>query len=373
MVAGEDVLDFHIRIEPTERGLTVIPLGEASLTLNAKDYSEPVSLVVGDCLRVGLNDIVFSVERLQPSEADEWWLYADREESIYKVTGEMGVGRGDDNEILLLDDHVSRYHAKLQSAQGLIWLKDLGWANGTFVNGVRIVGGCRLYHGDELMFDTLRFQLIGKGEDLTAVRRQDSEEENALILDQPKPDSETTEIMAIDVNSQPPPVIPASSQTGAFLLGVSEPVAGLTFPTAIGRNSIGRDEDCDIVLRDPTVSTHRARGRVHGDQSHGHQRYPGQWPTGPKCPAAGRRYDSVRPDKPRFQRRTRGAGRTNNRAAGTVGDPGGLSVAGACSGMDVVVRRGCAYASGRAVAGAGDSSVIERSEVCCGCKNTVSA
>ena len=258
MVAGEDVLDFHIRIEPTERGLTVIPLGEASLTLNAKDYSEPVSLVVGDCLRVGQNDIVFSVERLQPSEADEWWLYADREESIYKVTGEMGVGRGDDNEILLLDDHVSRYHAKLQSAQGLIWLKDLGWANGTFVNGVRIVGGCRLYHGDELMFDTLRFQLIGKGEDLTAVRRQDSEEENALILDQPKPDSETTEIMAIDVNSQPPPVIPASSQTGAFLLGVSEPVAGLTFPTAIGRNSIGRDEDCDIVLRDPTVSTHHA-------------------------------------------------------------------------------------------------------------------
>ena len=69
MVADEDVLDFHIRIEPTERGLTVIPLGEVSLTLNAKDYSEPVSLVVGDCLLVGQNDIVFSVERLQPSEA----------------------------------------------------------------------------------------------------------------------------------------------------------------------------------------------------------------------------------------------------------------------------------------------------------------
>jgi pSer/pThr/pTyr-binding forkhead associated (FHA) protein len=258
VVAGEDVLDFHIRIEPTERGLTVIPLGEASLTLNDKDFSEAVSLVVGDSLRVGQNDIVFGVEMLQPNEADEWWLHADREETIYKVTGELGVGRGDDNEILLLDDHVSRRHATLHTEHGVVWLRDLGSANGTFVNGERIVGGCRLFHGDELTFDTLRFQLIGKGEDLTAVRRQETADESALILEQPQSDNETTEIMAVDVTSQPPLVIPESSETGAFLLGVSDPVAGLTFRTTIGRNTIGRSEDCDIVLRDSTVSIRHA-------------------------------------------------------------------------------------------------------------------
>ena len=258
VVAGEDVLDFHIRIEPTERGLTVIPLGEASLTLNDKDFSEAVSLVVGDSLRVGQNDIVFGVEMLQPNEADEWWLHADHEETIYKVTGELGVGRGDDNEILLLDDHVSRRHATLHTEHGVVWLRDLGSANGTFVNGERIVGGCRLFHGDELTFDTLRFQLIGKGEDLTAVRRQETADESALILEQPQSDNETTEIMAVDVTPQPPLVIPESSETGAFLLGVSDPVAGLTFRTTIGRNTIGRSEDCDIVLRDSTVSIRHA-------------------------------------------------------------------------------------------------------------------
>ena len=64
VVAGEDVLDFHIRIEPTERGLKVIPLGEASLILNGADFSEPVGLVVGDRIQVGQNDIDFAVEPL---------------------------------------------------------------------------------------------------------------------------------------------------------------------------------------------------------------------------------------------------------------------------------------------------------------------
>ena len=85
------------------------------------DFSEAVSLVVGDSLRVGQNNIVFGVEMLQLNEADEWWLHADREETIYKVTGELGVGRGDDNEILLLDDHVSRRHATSHRERTLLY------------------------------------------------------------------------------------------------------------------------------------------------------------------------------------------------------------------------------------------------------------
>ena len=88
--------------------------------------------------------------------------------------------------------------------------------------------------------------------------RQETADESALILEQPQSDNETTEIMAVDVTSKPPLVIPESSETGAFLLGVSDPVAGLTFRTTIGRNTIGRSEDCDIVLRDSTVSIRHA-------------------------------------------------------------------------------------------------------------------
>ncbi len=258
VVAGEDVLDFHIRIEPTERGLKVIPLGEASLTLNGADYSDPVGLVVGDRIQVGQNDIGFTVTPLFESEADEWRLCADLDATTHKLTGCVGVGRGDDNEIVLLDDHVSRRHATLQLDQGIIWLRDLGSANGTFVNGERISGGCRLFHGDELSFDALRFQLIGKGQDLTPVRPQDTLEEGALMQDQPTSSIDTTEIMAVDESMEVPVTLPETSQTGAFLLGVSPPVSGVVFRTAIGQNTIGRDDDCDIVLQDPTVSNRHA-------------------------------------------------------------------------------------------------------------------
>jgi pSer/pThr/pTyr-binding forkhead associated (FHA) protein len=55
-----------------------------------------------------------------------------------------------------------------------------------------------------------------------------------------------------------PLVMPEINETGAFLLGVSEPVGGYTFRTRIGTTTIGRDEDCDVVIRDPTVSSRHA-------------------------------------------------------------------------------------------------------------------
>jgi pSer/pThr/pTyr-binding forkhead associated (FHA) protein len=258
IVAGEDVLDFHLRLEPTDRGARAFPLGEASLTINDGDWAEPVELIPGDRLLVGQSELVIVAEPRPPPQADEWWLYADREESIYKVTGTLVVGRGDDNEILLLDDHISRKHAELTLKDGVVWLKDLRSANGTYVNGNRLVGGCRLYHGDEVCFDTLRFQLVGKGQDLTPVRQADSPTEVVLIKDLPSEALDTTEFALADAQTEPPLVIPDSSETGAFLMGVSEPVSGYTFRTRIGTTSIGRDHDCDVVINDPSVSARHA-------------------------------------------------------------------------------------------------------------------
>ncbi len=258
MVAGEDVLDFHLRVEPTDRGARAFPLGEASLMVNGTDWADPVDLVVGDRLQVGVTEIGISAERLLPPQADEWWLHADRDESIYKVTGPLGVGRADDNEVLLMDDHISRRHARFLFDDGVVWVQDLGSANGTYVNGERLTGGCRLYHGDDVSFDNLRFQLVGKGQDLTPVRQAPSLTEVALIKEAPEGSHETTEFAISDSKTDVPLTIPDSSETGAFLLGVSEPISGYTFRTRIGTTTIGRDEDCDVVIRDPTVSARHA-------------------------------------------------------------------------------------------------------------------
>jgi hypothetical protein len=115
----------------------------------------------------------------------------------------------------------------------------------------------RLYHGDAITFDLLSFQLVGKGEGITDVRRQAVAEEQAPIKLDPDNYADTTEVAAVD-DDLAPLEVPESAQTGAFLLGASEPVSGMTFRTRIGRTVVGRSEDCDLVIADQTVSTRHA-------------------------------------------------------------------------------------------------------------------
>lgn len=258
VVAGEDVLDFHLRLEPTPRGPRVIPLGEATAIVNGTDQAQAAGLIHGDVLTVGQSEVHFETAGRSAQQADEWWLHADGDDAQYKVVGTLRLGRAEDNEIMLLDDHVSRHHASFLLAENVVWLTDMGSANGTFVNGERISGGCRLFHGDQVAFDVVGFQLIGKGGDLTDVRRVDTEDADAAL---PAPatsgySTDTTEVSVIEEDPDLP--IPESAETGAFLLGASDPISGVTFRTRIGRTLIGRDDECDVVIADPTVSSRHA-------------------------------------------------------------------------------------------------------------------
>jgi hypothetical protein len=59
------------------------------------------------------------------------------------------AGRSNDADLVLLDDTVSRKHARIYSARGALWLRDLGSRNGTLVNG-RSVAHHRLRPGDRV-------------------------------------------------------------------------------------------------------------------------------------------------------------------------------------------------------------------------------
>lgn len=63
----------------------------------------------------------------------------DGQEVVVPLTGRTTVGRGDDNDVVVDDPHVSWNHAALECrADGRIELRDLGSTAGTFVNGRRI-------------------------------------------------------------------------------------------------------------------------------------------------------------------------------------------------------------------------------------------
>ena len=63
---------------------------------------------------------------------------------------EFTIGRSPDNSIIINDSSVSRRHATLIIAQNEYSVKDLGSANGTFVNGMRVAGASRLQSNDIL-------------------------------------------------------------------------------------------------------------------------------------------------------------------------------------------------------------------------------
>ena len=78
----------------------------------------------------------------------------------------MTVGRAPESGLCLDESGISRAHARLLPTEEGLQVEDLGSTNGTFINGKRVLHGVARV-GDELAFDTLRFQLLStsQGED----------------------------------------------------------------------------------------------------------------------------------------------------------------------------------------------------------------
>jgi pSer/pThr/pTyr-binding forkhead associated (FHA) protein len=64
--------------------------------------------------------------------------------------GGLDIGRSGDNHVVIKDDGVSRFHARMLYDNGSLWLQDAGSRNGVFVNEVRVTGHRALKVGDEV-------------------------------------------------------------------------------------------------------------------------------------------------------------------------------------------------------------------------------
>jgi pSer/pThr/pTyr-binding forkhead associated (FHA) protein len=72
------------------------------------------------------------------------------------------IGRSSELDMVLVEDMVSRKHAKIMVGEGKITIEDLGSTNGTFVNGEKIKQA-RLKEGDRILIGTSILKLVNQG------------------------------------------------------------------------------------------------------------------------------------------------------------------------------------------------------------------
>jgi pSer/pThr/pTyr-binding forkhead associated (FHA) protein len=81
---------------------------------------------------------------------------------IIPIRGRLVIGRGSECDLILDEAEMSRRHAMIENFGDGIYLRDLGSANGTFVNGVQVRDAV-LHPDDQIAFDRNRFLLEAPG------------------------------------------------------------------------------------------------------------------------------------------------------------------------------------------------------------------
>ncbi len=78
----------------------------------------------------------------------------------FPLAGELKLGRGPENEVVIPDRFASNRHARLYCRNGQYWLEDLGSKNGTFLNGLLLEGPAVLANGDHIKIGNVIFRFM---------------------------------------------------------------------------------------------------------------------------------------------------------------------------------------------------------------------
>jgi pSer/pThr/pTyr-binding forkhead associated (FHA) protein len=77
-----------------------------------------------------------------------------------RMNREIIIGRSSDLDMVLVEDMVSRRHAKISSNEAEVFIQDMGSTNGTFVNGEKIAGQALLHEGDRILVGTSIIKVV---------------------------------------------------------------------------------------------------------------------------------------------------------------------------------------------------------------------
>jgi pSer/pThr/pTyr-binding forkhead associated (FHA) protein len=158
-------------------------------------------------------------------------VFADhRFESYWLTDKQVGIGSGDDNQLILNDPSISPRHARILATSDGFIIKDNGSHLGTFVNG-ELVAQAKIAAGDNLRLGEVKFTLV----------------DPMASLDGVKPGLRHWSLVACS----------------NFLSGQEFPLPGKTDGTT--RLTLGRGKDCDLVFPGTHLSRQHLAITLHTD------------------------------------------------------------------------------------------------------------
>jgi len=190
VVSKPGVAAHHINLAVAERSIVLsVSDAQARVHVNARPVREKALLRLGDTVSLdtiqlrlmpdrdesirtnvptgsrnatppppGSDEMNATRTRLAPAKVVLRGVSGSYFGKIVPVRGRLVIGRGSDCDLVLDEAEMSRRHAVIENSGDGIYLRDLGSANGTFVNGVQVRDAV-LHPDDQIAFDTNRFLL----------------------------------------------------------------------------------------------------------------------------------------------------------------------------------------------------------------------
>lgn len=164
------------------------------------------------------------------------------------------LGRASDCDLVIGIKPISRRHAEFCVNNDSVVVKDLGSANGTFINDNRVKSG-ELKHGDYVKFEKLSYQVVAPESQRKKTLTQPSRPEKHPQQTKPVtgPNDETI-LQAVKQASE----TQSLQIIHGYLLGLTPPIDDLQLALSGEKIRIGRDSSNDLVISHKSVSSKHA-------------------------------------------------------------------------------------------------------------------
>jgi len=178
VLPGINVLTRHARVTLDDDGAMLrLPQAQLDVRLNHRRVESLAFLHDGDVIELGGHSITVDVQidrsGTVPASGDATDGRATRVRRVapkfvlrgvtgsqfgklIPIYGRLVIGRGNECDLVLDEPGLSRRHAVIESLPDGLFLRDLGSANGSYLNGTRVRDSV-LKHGDQIVVDSVRF------------------------------------------------------------------------------------------------------------------------------------------------------------------------------------------------------------------------